>query len=61
MEIAQNRVFYYQLITMFSILASIVFTPIGTYLYGFIETEIIIMISGILVIFSIIPIYFIKI
>lgn len=60
MEIAQNRVFYYQLITMFSILASVVFTPIGTYLYGFVETEVIIMISGIIIIFSIIPFYFIK-
>lgn len=61
MELAQNRVFYYQLMTMFSILASIIFIPVGTYLYKYIETEIIIMISGILIILSIIPFYFVKI
>lgn len=60
MELAQNRVFYYQLMTMFSILASIIFIPMGTYLYKYIETEIIIMISGILIILSIIPFYFVK-
>jgi len=60
MELAQNRVFYYQLMTMFSILASIIFIPMGTYLYKYIETEIIIMISGILIITSIIPFYFVK-
>ncbi|MFX1313271.1 MAG: hypothetical protein ACFFHD_11755 [Promethearchaeota archaeon] len=61
MEFAQNKVFYYQLMTMFSILASIIFIPMGTYLYTYIETEIIIMISGILIILSLIPIYFVKI
>jgi len=61
MELARNRVFYYQLMTMFSILASIIFIPVGTYLYKYIETDIIIMISGILIILSIIPFYFVKI
>ncbi|MFX0024845.1 MAG: MFS transporter [Candidatus Hermodarchaeota archaeon] len=61
MELAQNRVFYYQLMTMFSILASVIFIPMGAYFYEFIETEIIIMISGILIILSIIPFYFVKI
>ncbi|MFX1589466.1 MAG: MFS transporter, partial [Promethearchaeota archaeon] len=45
MELAQNRVFYYQLMTTFSIFASIIFIPVGTYLYTYIEIEIIIMIS----------------
>ncbi|MFX0178359.1 MAG: hypothetical protein ACFE85_19265, partial [Candidatus Hodarchaeota archaeon] len=60
MEIAQGKVFYYQLITVFSILASIVYIPIGTYLYTYIETTIVVMISGVLIILSIIPIYFIS-
>jgi len=60
MELAQNRVFYYQLMTMFSILASIIFTPIGTFFYQYVETEFIIMISGILIIFSIIPFSFVN-
>ncbi|MFX0017716.1 MAG: hypothetical protein ACFFB1_11925 [Promethearchaeota archaeon] len=61
MELAQNRVFYYQLMTMSSVLASIIFTPIGTFFYQYIETDIIIMISGILIILSTIPFYFVKI
>jgi len=60
MELAQNRVLYYQLMTTFSILASIIFTPIGTFLYEYVETEIVIMISGFLIVLSIIPLYFVK-
>ncbi|MGB5911278.1 MAG: hypothetical protein WBH31_08815 [Promethearchaeia archaeon] len=61
MELAHNSVFYYQLMTMFSILASIIFTPIGTFFYIYVEIDIIIMISGILIILSIMPFYFVKI
>lgn len=60
MELAQNRVFNYQMMTMFSIMATIVFTPLGTFLYKFVETDIIISISGILIVLSVIPFYFVK-
>jgi len=60
MELSQNKVFYYQLMALFSIAANVVFTPLGTYLFNHIDTEIIIMIAGILIMISTIPICFIK-
>lgn len=60
MELSQKQVFYYQLIALFSITAKVVFTPLGTYLFESIDTEITIMIAGILIIISAIPVYFIK-
>ena len=60
MELSQNKVFYYQLMALFSIAANVFFTPLGTYLFKYINTEIIIMIAGLLIIISIIPICFIK-
>jgi len=61
MEISQNKVFYYQLMATFTILANVIFTPIGTYLYSIISTELIIMLAGIIILASIIPITFVKI
>lgn len=60
MELSQNKVFYYQLMALFSIAANVVFTPLGAYLFNHIDTEIIIMIAGILIMISTIPICFIK-
>ncbi|MFX1321870.1 MAG: hypothetical protein ACFFAQ_09510 [Promethearchaeota archaeon] len=60
MELSQNKVFYYQLMALFSIAANVVFTPLGTYLFNHIDTEIIIMIAGILIMISTIPVCFIK-
>ena len=60
MELSQNKVFYYQLMALFSIAANVVFTPLGIYLFNHIDTEIIIMIAGILIMISTIPVCFIK-
>ena len=60
MELSQNKVFYYQLMALFSIAANVVFIPLSTYLFNHIDTEIIIMIAGILIMISTIPICFIK-
>ncbi|MFX1411234.1 MAG: hypothetical protein ACFFA6_12870 [Promethearchaeota archaeon] len=60
MEISQNKVFYYQIMALFSVAANVIFTPLGTFLYQYIETELIIMIAGIIILISVIPIYFVK-
>ncbi|MFX1315695.1 MAG: hypothetical protein ACFE9T_07515 [Promethearchaeota archaeon] len=59
-EISQNRVFYYQIMALFSVAANVIFTPLGTFLYKYVKTELIIMIAGILILISVIPIYLVK-
>ena len=60
-ERSQNKVIYYQIMATFVFLATVIFIPLGTYLSGYIATELIIVIAGILKILCIIPIYFLTI
>jgi hypothetical protein len=57
---SHKKVVYFQIIAIFAILASIIFIPLGTFLSTIIETELIIVIAGILKLLSIIPIFFLK-
>ncbi|MHA1293198.1 MAG: hypothetical protein ACTSQJ_11060 [Promethearchaeota archaeon] len=60
-DLSNKKVFIYQIMASFIILAQVVYIPLGTYLSIFIATEFIIILAGVLIIVSIIPISFIKI
>lgn len=61
MEFAGNKFSYkYQILALMVIISTIIFGPLGTYLSGFIDTGILLVIVGILTLSSIIPIFFIK-
>jgi len=60
LKYSKKQVVYFQLMGTFTILAQIVFTPLGTYLSYLIPTEFIILISGILACIAVIPLFFIR-
>lgn len=60
-EHSQNKVIYFPIMALFVFLAIVIFIPLGTYLSGFIATELIIVTAGILKILCIIPIYLMNI
>ena len=57
-QFAAKKVTYFQIMASFFIIARIIFIPLGTYLSTLIPTELIIIISGILITMSIIPLFF---
>jgi len=57
---SQKKVMQYQIMAAFVILAKIIFVGLGTYLSARIPTEYIVVISGILIILSVIPILFLE-
>lgn len=59
-DISKKKVVYFQIMAVFSIFARILFIPLGTYLSDYIATEWIIFVSGVIVLVSIIPMWFIK-
>jgi len=59
-NLSKERVVYFQLIFAFVILATVIFIPLGTYLSAIIDTELIIVIAGILILISLIPLILIK-
>ena len=59
-DISEKRVLIFQVMASFTILAKVLFIPLGTALSSIIATEIIIMIAGILTAISAVPVYFIK-
>lgn len=61
MEFAGNKFSYkYQILALMVIISMLIFGPLGTFLSGFIDTGILLVIVGILTLSSIIPIIFIK-
>jgi len=59
-DFSQKKVIYFQIMASFVFLSYVIFIPLGTYLSAYIATELIIVIAGLLKLFSLIPIYFIK-
>ncbi|TFG13558.1 MAG: hypothetical protein EU535_04795 [Promethearchaeota archaeon] len=59
-DISKKNVMIFQILIAFTILARVIFVPLGTYLSIIISTEFIILISGLLIILSVIPLFFIK-
>lgn len=59
-EFSKKQVVYFQIMSAFAILASVVFIPLGTYLSSFMATEIIIVSAGIMKILIIIPILLMR-
>ena len=59
-EISQKKVLIFQIMSVFTILAKLLLSPLGLILSEYILVEIIIMIAGILQIFSVLPLIFIK-
>ena len=59
-KLSKKKVLYFQIIMSFVFIATVVFIPLGTYLSAYIETELIIMLSGIITLFSLIPLIFIE-
>ena len=59
-DISKKKVVYFQIMAVFSIFALILFIPLGTYLSDYIATEWIIFVSGVIVLVSIVPMWFIK-
>ena len=59
-DVSQKKVLYYQIMAAFAFLANVIFIPLGTYLSGYVATELIIVIAGVLKLVSLIPIYFLK-
>ena len=57
---SHKKVWLFQLLAMFILLARVLLVPLGTYLSAFISTELIIVIAGILVLLAVIPTIFIK-
>ncbi|MFX0134309.1 MAG: MFS transporter [Candidatus Hodarchaeota archaeon] len=57
---SHKKVWLFQLLTTFILLARVLLVPLGTYLSAFIPTELIIVIAGILVLLAVIPTIFIK-
>ncbi|MFO8020271.1 MAG: hypothetical protein R6U96_16725 [Promethearchaeia archaeon] len=57
-NLANKKVTYFQVMAAFVFLAQVIFVPLGTYLSAFIVTESIIILSGILIIGSVIPLLF---
>ncbi len=60
-EFSKSSVLYYQVMSLSITLSSVVFVPFGTFLSAIIPTEIIIAIAGILIILSIVPLFFIDV
>lgn len=61
MEFAGNKFSYkYQMLALMVIISMLIFGPLGTFLSGFIDTGILLVVVGILTLSSIIPIQFIK-
>ena len=61
MEFAKEKYSYkYQVLATMVIISRIIFGPLGTFLSGFIDTSILLVILGILILGSIIPVLFIK-
>ncbi len=61
MEFAGNKFSYkYQMLALMVIISMLIFGPLGTFLSGFIDSGILLVIVGILTLSSIIPILFIK-
>ena len=58
---SQDQVTWFQILSCFAILASVIFVPLGTYLSAIIATEFIIVAAGIMQIMTIIPLYFLNI
>jgi len=59
-DMSKKNVMVFQIIISFTILARVIFVPLGTYLSIFIMTELILVISGILIMISAIPLFFIQ-
>ncbi len=59
-EFSKKRVIYFQVMSVFAILAMIIFIPLGTYLSSFMATEIIIVTAGIMKILIIFPILLMR-
>ena len=59
-DLSKKSVILFQVMISFTILARVIFVPVGTYLSIFIATELIILIAGLLILLSVIPILFIK-
>ncbi len=51
----------YQMLRFAVAIASVVFLPLGTLLYVSVSTEVLFLITGCLSLFSLIPLFFIKI
>ena len=59
-DLSKKQVLLFQLMASIAILSKVVFIPLGTALSAVVSTEIIIMIAGILLAISAIPVYFIE-
>jgi MFS family permease len=59
-DLSEKHVLVFQVMASFTILARVIFIPLGTALSASIATEIIIMIAGILTAISAVPVYFIE-
>ena len=59
-ELSKSSVLIFQIISAFTIVSSVVFIPLGTFLSSFVPTEIIIAIAGALITLAIVPLIFIK-
>jgi len=59
-NLSEKQVLIFQVMASFTILAKVIFIPLGTALSANIATEIIIMIAGILITISAVPVYFIE-
>lgn len=59
-EFSKKQVVYFQIMSAFAILASLIFIPLGTYMSSFIATEIIIVSAGIMKLLIIIPALLLK-
>lgn len=57
---SHKKVWLFQLLTSFILLARVLLVPLGTYLSAFVPTELIIATAGVLVLLAIIPTIFIK-
>ena len=58
-DTSKKQVLYYQIIAFFSILAKLIFVPLGDYLSLFIPVETIMFISGIPFVISTFVVYYI--
>jgi len=59
-KLSYKKVWLFQLLTLFILIASVLLVPLGTYLSTFVPTELIIVTAGTLVLLAIIPVIFIK-
>lgn len=59
-ELSKSSVLIFQIMAAFTIVASVILIPLGTFLSSFVPTEIIIAIAGALITLAIVPAFLIK-